>query len=207
LSAVLRSPWPYLLGLSFAANAFLLTGIIATLGPYLAGRYGVGELEVQRWNVVAMIANMLGCLLVGRLLNRGVAAHVIGFCGIVLSAAAAGLIFGGQIGSAGSIAASWLFTFGCGLLVGMWALVPRCSPSPASMGATSGLITQLTLIGVLFGAPLAFMAQSGSTAAPMLALIGVATLVCLAGGAPIWLRSRSAMPSGLPERPSAVGVK
>jgi predicted MFS family arabinose efflux permease len=207
LSAVVRSPWPYLLGLSFAANAFLLTGIIATLGPYLAGRYGVGELEVQRWNVVAMIANMVGCLLVGRLLNRGVAAHIIGFCGIVLSATAAGLIFGVQIGSAGSITASWLFTFGCGLLVGMWALVPRCAPSPTSMGATSGLVTQLTLIGVLLGAPLAFMAQSGSTAAPMLTLIVIATLVCLAGGAPIWLRSPSTRPSGLPERPSAVGAK
>jgi hypothetical protein len=75
------------------------------------------------------------------------------------------------------------------------------------MGATSGLVTQLTLIGVLLGAPLAFMAQSASTAAPMLTLIVVSTFVCLAGGAPIWLRSPSARPSGLPERPSAVGAK
>jgi predicted MFS family arabinose efflux permease len=207
LGAVLRTPWPYLLGVSFAANAFILTGIIATLGPYLARRYGVNELEIQRWNVVAMIANMLGCLLVGRLLNRGIQAQLIGLCGIVLSGTAAGLIFGAQLGIAGSVAVSWLFTFGCGLLVGMWALVPRCAPSPASMGATSGLVTQLTLIGVLLGAPLAFMAQSGSTAVPMLSLIVVATLVCLASGAPIWLRSASAKTAGFPEGSSAVGVK
>jgi predicted MFS family arabinose efflux permease len=207
LSAVLRTPWPYLLGLSFAANAFVLTGTIATLGPYLAGRYGIDELEVQRWNVVGMLANMLGCLLVGRLLNRGVAAHLIGLCGIVLSGTAAGLIFGVQIGAAASIAASWVFTIGCGLLVGMWALVPRCAPSPNSMGATSGLVTQLTLIGVLLGAPLAFAAQSASTPVPMLSLIVIATLICLAGGAPIWLRATSARPPGLPDGAPAIGVK
>ena len=207
LGAVLRTPWPYLLGVSFAANAFILTGTIATLGPYLAHRYGVSELEVQRWNVVAMVANMLGCLLVGRLLNKGVQAQVIGLCGIVLSGTAAGLIFVSQLGVAGSIAVSWLFTFGCGLLVGMWALVPRCAPSLASMGATSGLITQLTLIGVLLGAPLAFMAQSAPSAGPMLTLIVVATLVCLAGGAPIWVRSPSPKLAGLPEGSSAVSVK
>jgi predicted MFS family arabinose efflux permease len=207
LNVVLRTPWPYLLGLSFAANAFLLTGIIATLGPYLAGRYGVSELEVQRWNVLAMIANMLGCLLVGRLLNRGVPAHIIGLCGIVLSGGAAGLIFGAQIGTAGSIVASCGFTFGCGLLVGMWALVPRCAPSPSSMGATSGLVTQLTLIGVLLGAPLAFAAQSASASTPMLTLIVLGTLVCLAAGAPIWLLNQGAQPAGLPGAPSPIGVK
>jgi predicted MFS family arabinose efflux permease len=207
LGAVLRTPWPYLLGLSFAANAFVLTGTIATLGPYLSHRYGVSELVVQQWNVVAMIANMFGCLLVGRLLNRGIPAQIIGFCGIVLSGAAAALIFGAQLGVARSIAMSWVFALGCGLLVGMWALVPRCAPSPSSMGATSGLVTQLTLIGVLLGAPLAFAAQSASTAIPMLMLILAATLVCLAGGAPIWLRSNSAKPSSIPEGSRAVGVK
>jgi hypothetical protein len=117
------------------------------------------------------------------------------------------MIFGAQLGLTGSIAASWVFTFGCGLLVGMWALVPRCAPSPASMGATSGLITQLTLIGVLLGAPLAFMAQSAATAGPMLTLIVVATLVCLGSGAPIWLRAGSPSPAGLPEQSSVVGAK
>jgi predicted MFS family arabinose efflux permease len=207
LALVLRTPWPYFLGVSFAANAFLLTGTIATLGPYLARRYGISELEVQRWNVVAMVANMVGCLLVGRLLNRGVQAHLIGLCGIILSGTAAGLVFGAQLGVAGSIATSWVFTLGCGLLVGMWALVPRCAPSPNSMGATSGLITQLTLIGVLLGAPLAFMAQSASTVGPMLTYILAATLICLAGGAPIWLRSPDARPSALPGGSTAVGAK
>jgi predicted MFS family arabinose efflux permease len=154
-----------------------------------------------------MIANMIGCLLVGRLLNKGVRAQIIGLCGIVLSSTAAALIFGTQLGVALSIAASWVFTFGCGLLVGMWALVPRCAPSPSSMGATSGLVTQLTLIGVLIGAPLAFMAQSAATAGPMLLLILTATTICLAGGAPIWRLAPKANPSGLSEAPSTVSVK
>jgi predicted MFS family arabinose efflux permease len=207
LSAVLRSPWPYLLGVSFAANAFLLTGTMATLGPYLSAHYGVRELDVQHSNVVAMVANMVGCLLVGRWLNMGVSAHLIGFSGIVVSGVAQSLIFGVRIGFPGSIFASWVFTFGCGLLVGMWTLVPRCAPSPNSMGATSGLVTQLTLIGVLLGAPFAFAAQSAQTSAPMLILIAVGTLVCVASGAPVWLRAASAQRSGIPNRSPAIGVE
>jgi predicted MFS family arabinose efflux permease len=207
LSAVLRTPWPYLLGISFAANAFLLTGIIATLGPYLTTHYGISELAVERWNAGAMVANMTGCLLVGRSLNRGVPAYAIGICGILLSGAAGTLIFGAQIGLRGSIAASWVFTFGCGLLVGMWALVPRCAPSPTSMGATSGLVTQLTLIGVVLGAPLAFGAQAASSPAPMVTLIIAATLICLVSGVPVWVRSRVVSASGLSARSQAIGIK
>jgi predicted MFS family arabinose efflux permease len=207
LSAVLRTPWPYLLGISFAANAFLLTGIIATLGPYLTTHYGISELVVERWNAGAMVANMTGCLLVGRSLNRGVPAYAIGICGILLSGAAGTLIFGAQIGLRGSIAASWVFTFGCGLLVGMWALVPRCAPSPTSMGATSGLVTQLTLIGVVLGAPLAFGAQAASSPAPMVTLIIAATLICVVSGVPVWVRSRVVSASGLSARSQAIGIK
>ncbi|NYY80226.1 hypothetical protein DMH27_04345 [Raoultella planticola] len=36
----------------------------------------------------------------------------------------------------------------------MWALAPIVAPSRDSIGATSGLITQLTLIGVFLGPPL-----------------------------------------------------
>jgi predicted MFS family arabinose efflux permease len=207
LNAVLRSRWPYLLGLSFASNAFLLSGSTATLGPYLAHRYGISELSVQYWNIVAMLVNVVGSLLVGRWLNRGVPAMMIGLGGIAVTVVSACLIFGVQLGYAGSIVTFWVFTFGSGLLVGMWALVPGCAPTPNSLGATSGLVTQLTLIGVLLGAPLAFGAQSATTSGPMLTLIVGATLLCFAGGAPIWRRASTAHLSGMPERLPAVGLK
>ncbi|MEN3752008.1 hypothetical protein ABC733_02760 [Mangrovibacter sp. SLW1] len=120
-------------------------------GPWLAKTYDVSLTVAARWNVVAMLANGMGCLLVGALLNRGIKALTLGIVGIVLTGLPALVIFSLQPGLMPSIFASWVFTFGSGLLVGMWALAPVVAPSRDSMGATSGLITQLTLIGVFLG--------------------------------------------------------
>ncbi|MDE1150525.1 MAG: MFS transporter [Azospirillaceae bacterium] len=188
LKAVLRSPWPYALGISFGADAALQTGIMAVLAPYLAKRYGVSEVLAQNCNVVAMAVNIAGCLLVGVLINRRVPAWLIGAVGTIVTGAGAAAIFAADLGFEGAVAASWVFTFGSGLLVGMWALLPVCAPSPSSAGATSGLVTQITLMGVLAGAPLAFSAMAAPTPGPMLTFIGLSLLINLAG-LPVWLRA------------------
>ncbi|QGY29145.1 MFS transporter [Pantoea cypripedii] len=187
LRAVLKSPLIYLLGISFGADAFLQTGIISTLAPYLAKRYSVPVLEVAHWNVVAMVCNGIGCLMVGAMLNRGVKAAAIGVVGLVLTGAPALAIYTLPLGFMVSVAASWVFMFGSGLLVGMWALAPVVAPSRESIGATSGLITQLTLVGVFLGPPL-FIAAQNSEDPQSLALLVIAGLVVCLAGLPIWLR-------------------
>lgn len=193
LRSVLRSPLIYLLGISFGADAFLQTGIISTLAPYLAKRYSVPLVEVAHWNVVAMVCNGIGCLMVGALLNRGVRAVVIGMVGLVLTGLPALAIYTLSFGFAFSIGASWLFMFGSGLLVGMWALAPRVAPSRESIGATSGLITQLTLVGVFLGPPLFIAAQHSESSSSLALLVTGGLVVCLAG-VPIWLRERDPQP-------------
>lgn len=193
LSSVLRSPWVYLLGISFGADAFLQTGIISTLAPWLSQRYNVPVVEVAHWNVMAMICNGIGCLLVGYLLNRGVRAVVIGCCGLLITGVPALAIYLLPLGFAVSIAASWLFMFGSGLLVGMWALAPVVAPSRESIGATSGLITQLTLVGVFLGPPLFIVAQSSASTSPLTLLVVGGLVVCLTG-IPIWLRDVTSHP-------------
>lgn len=187
LRAVVRSPLIYLLGISFGADAFLQTGIISTLAPYLSKRYSVPLVEVAYWNVVAMVCNGVGCLMVGAMLNRGVKAAAIGFTGLVLMGIPALAIYLLPLGFMLSIGASWLFMFGSGLLVGMWALAPVVAPSRESIGATSGLITQLTLVGVFLGPPLFIAAQHSGSLQSLGMLVAAGLLVCLAG-VPIWLR-------------------
>lgn len=204
LGQVLRTPSVYLLGLSFGADAFLQSGIVASFGPFLARHYGADVMAVNGWNVGAMVTNTIGCLLVGRLLNWEIPARTIGFCAIVLTGLPAYLIFAFPIGIGPSIAACWVFTFGSGLLVGMWALLPVVAPSPQSMGASSGLVTQITLLGVLLGAPFCFAAQAASTPGPMLIVLTVGLVLCLAA-APVWIRaSRPALSyTGSAARPSS----
>ena len=124
----------------------------------------------------------------GRLLNRGIPAWLAGVIGVVLSGAPVAMIFGLQLGYVGSIAAAWVFAFGCGLLTGTWALVPSCSPLPSSMGATNGLVTQLIMVGVLLGSPLTFWANSKIGGAPMQILNIVTVLINLCCGLPVWIR-------------------
>ena len=205
LRDVLKSPLPWLLGISFGADAFLQTGVITTLAPCLAKSYGVDPMMVSRWNVVAMVCNGVGCLMVGALINRGVKAVRIGLAGIVLTGLPALLIFSLQPGLWPSIFASWVFTFGSGLLVGMWALAPIVAPSRESIGATSGLITQLTLIGVFLGPPLFFHALQNASGHSLALLVLVGLAVCLVG-LPIWLRDPNHKPTAEQRAPDGADI-
>ncbi len=201
VAAVLRSPSIYALGLSFAAAAFLQTGMIAVLAKLLAMRVGASEAEVHSFGIVAMLFNMGGAFAVGVLLNRGVAAWVIGSVGALIAAVGTLLLrfVVPDLGSA--IAVDCLLMFGCGLLAGMWALLPRVAPSPQSFGATSGLITQITLIGVLFGPPSAF-AAFGLGGVGFVLIVGV-MLAGTAGAVPIWLKKSSqTSAAGTPQGPA-----
>lgn len=197
IAQVLRSPWPYILGASFAANAFLQTGMVAVVPGLLAQRLGVSIGQVQPFTMLAMFCNIGGAFGAGALLNRRVPAWAVGSAGIALCGlCAAGLIVAPLTLAAG-IALNCGLLAGCGLLVALWALLPLVAPSPGSFGATSGLLTQITLIGVLFGPPAALAGQvegpSGLLLFTVLSLSG-----CLIG-LPVWLRVKSggaSMPAG-----------
>jgi predicted MFS family arabinose efflux permease len=178
IGKVLKSPLVYLLGLAFAGDSFLQTGVLATLGHFLAERYNVSPTEVAHWNSVSMIFNAVACIAVGLLMRAGFASSTITTLGLVVTGVPGALLYGLDIGYMPSIFAVWALMFGSGLLVGMWTLVPYVAPSPDSTGATSGLVTQLTLMGVLFGPPAFFAAQAATGVAPSLAVFFVALVVC-----------------------------
>ncbi|MVV51783.1 MFS transporter [Pseudomonas sp. PB120] len=180
LVSVLRSPWPYLLGISIGGDAFLHVGVIATLAPYLQNHYGADPLEINAWNIGAMVLNAMGCLLFGKLLNQGFSPVRVGIIAIIATGVPAFAIYALPIGIAGSIACSWVLMFFSGILTGMWSFVPNVSPSAGSIGATSGLVTQLTLLGVLLSGPVCFAAMSGDLPISMQGVIVIALLACVA---------------------------
>ena len=192
VASVLRSPWPYALGISFAAAAFLQTGMIAVLVKLLAMRVGATEAEVHSFGILAMLFNLGGAFSVGALLNRDVPAWIIGVAGVAMSAIATLLLRLAVADLTTAIAVDCILLLGCGLLAGLWALLPRVAPSREALGATSGLVTQITLIGVLFGPPAAFAALDagpiGFVAISAVMLLGTAAAV------PIWLRKSSSGP-------------
>jgi DHA1 family inner membrane transport protein len=194
IGLVLRSSWPYILGLSFAANACLQTGVIAALPQMLAKSIGASEARVHSFSILAMLINMLGALGVGALLNRGVRALSIGFTGISLCALACLGLTVVPAGFPQAMAMNCAFMLGCGMLVGLWALLPLVAPSWRTLGATSGLITQITLVGVLFGPPAALSSLAGRPSGFLL-FVGLSLAVSFIG-LPVWLKADHAASAG-----------
>lgn len=192
IGAVLRSPLPYILGLSFAFAAFLQTGFVAALPHLLSERIGASVEQVHSFNILAMLCNIAGAFALGELLRRGVSAWIIGAGAVLLCAAAASALVIAPTALMPAMLMNCLLMLGLGVLVGMWALMPLVSPSPMSNGATSGLLTQITVLGVLFGPPSVFMAASAGVPG-LLTFIAVAVVgSCI--GWPVWLKSDAAAP-------------
>lgn len=193
LSAVIRTPWPLVLGLSFAAAAFLQTGFVATLPAMLAASIGVAEVQVHSFTILAMLCNVAGAFSFGLLYNRGVRPAVMGLSAVGACALAGSLLVLAPTALIPAMAMNCVLMAGLGVLVGMWSLLPMVAPSPTCMGATSGLITQVTLLGVLFGPPSAFAAHYALPHGGLIFLAVGVTLSLVAW--PIWTRRPVAAPA------------
>jgi len=180
LNRVLRTPAIYFMGLAFAAAAFVQTGVVSTLPEQFGARYGIPVGLAAGIGTLGMVINMLGSLSTGPMLNRGIGTALsIGVTAVIIAAIAACGVFLPLQSFALTLAASLVFFLSAGVVVGLWALMPTIAPSPQSIGATSGLVTQLTLWGVLFGPPAAFGALGGGGWSHMVTNILVAMGACL----------------------------
>lgn len=186
LGAVIRTPWPFVLGLSFAAAAFLQTGFVATLPRLLAESIGVGEAQVLSFNILAMLCNVGGAFMFGTLYNRGIRPVRMGVLAVAACAVAGSLLVMAPTSLLVAMGLNCMLMAGLGILVGMWSLLPLVAPSPACMGATSGLITQITLLGVLFGPPAAFAAHAALPHGSMV-FLAFGVVFSLAAW-PIWVK-------------------
>jgi predicted MFS family arabinose efflux permease len=187
LVQVLRTPLPFVLGGSFAAAAFLQTGFVATLPVLLSARLGVSEAQVHGLAVPAMLGNIAGAFAFGMLAGRRVAAHVLGLGAVALCALCGlGLVLAGHSWGL-ALALDIGLMLGLGLLVGTWSLLPLVARSPATFGVTSGLITQITLVGVLLGPPGAFVALAIGPAAQVGFIALGCAFACMAW--PVWRRA------------------
>ena len=189
LSTVLRAPACYALGVSFACAAFVQTGVVSTLPETLSSQYGLSVPMAHSVGMFGMLCNIIGCLLMGWLMNRNFPRMALAQVSVVLSALAGiGIYMPGSTAGI-TVVLALVFFLGSGLVVGLWALLPITAPTPASRGAASGLVTQITLWGVLFGPPAAFAAQAGGGASREMVNIAMALLLC---GIMLWIVVRRA---------------
>ena len=182
MAKVIRTPGPLVLGLAFACTAFMQTGLVSILPNLLIKMYGVTFAIAASIGSLGMIFKTAGCLAAGPLLNRNISPIAIAVAGVIL-AILGGITMGLPLPSF-SIAAmvSGVFFFGAGLVVGLWALTPTVAPDYQSLGAASGVVTQVAIWGVLFGPPAAFAAEAHggwTIVSTSIALAGACIVTCI----------------------------
>lgn len=154
---VLRRLPPYRVALASGASAFIQTGIMNALTAYLTGRFSVSTSEAAGAGTIAEGFVIVGSLSVGHLLKAGQSARRLALIGGAVTLVGGIVLYLPPTQYFGACASVCAFSLGIGLVNGLiWTCVPGVAPSPETMGATSGLVSQVTYLGVLLGPPAIF---------------------------------------------------
>jgi hypothetical protein len=153
---VLKAVGAYRLGLSSLCCALLTGGFMAALPGGLASRFGTSMGYSAGIAILDLALNAFAALAVAAALRRGLSMRLVAIGGSLIVALGWSVFFQAHSLSA-AILSSAAFSASMGALNALiWGLLPAVTPSPEASGATSGLVTQATYIGVLLGPPLVF---------------------------------------------------
>ncbi|WP_250518708.1 MFS transporter [Caballeronia sp. ATUFL_M1_KS5A] len=193
---VLRSRAPYRVALASGASAFIQTGIMAALTVYLARRFQISIASAAGIGTLAEVFVAIGCLSVGHLLKAGAKTWMLAIAGGIVMLAGGIVMYLPATALVGAAVAVCAFSLGIGTVNGtIWTMVPGAAPTPATLGATSGLVSQATYLGVLLGPPAIFATFYEGGWTVRVTLVIVATVLQLA---PILMGSRSKDADELP---------
>ncbi|MDR5825976.1 MFS transporter [Caballeronia sp. LZ043] len=184
---VLKSRAPYRVALASGASAFIQTGIMAALTVYLARRFQISIPHAAGIGTIAEVFVAAGCLSVGHLLKAGVQTRTLALTGGAVMLAGGIVLYLPATALLGAAVSVCAFSLGVGVVNGtIWTLVPGAAPSPATLGATSGLVAQATYLGVLLGPPAIFGTFYEGGWKVRIALLLIATVLQIA---PILVRT------------------
>jgi len=171
--------------LAFGGVCLVLLAAVALAPVVLAAAQGRSVAEVASLTALAALPSIIGRILPGWLLERGVRALAIF---VIAAAIAAATLAGALLLPAPlwvTLALFAAFQISAGALPGLLsAMMPHVAPTPAQLGTVSGMCSQAVNIGNLVGPPLvlAVYATGGtSMAVSLLITLLAASLAVIAG--------------------------
>jgi len=159
LRVTLRSTGPWWLGLSFTVYSAQWIGVIGFL-PTIYAQAGLAPTLAGVLTALVAAANIIGNVIAGQWLHRGVQARTCLHMGFVCMAVCAGLTFATLDGTPLlplwlRFAAIFLFSAAGGLIPGtLFAASLHLAPSQATLSTTVGLMYQCSCLGQFAGPPL-----------------------------------------------------
>jgi MFS family permease len=154
ISATLRSPAAWLMAVAFAMYSGQWLAVVGFL-PSIYAQAGVGGQWVASLTALAAAVNILGNVMAGRLLGRGVPPLVLLGTGFVAMAGGTLLAFAPHVPPALQYAAVLAFSMVGGLIPAtLFSLAIRLAPGPDTVSTTVGWIQQWSALGQFAGPPL-----------------------------------------------------
>ena len=197
---VLTSARAYAVAVGALASAMLQVSVMSLLPSLLANGHGFSGPQSALVIVFAMLANLLGAMLI-------VATRLRNIPAITLPVTAAAAAFFGfatvsQLAADLSLVLAYVMVF-CATIgtanALIWSLLPAAVPSPEAAGATAGLITQGSFLGVLIGPPTFFWIQHESPVLVAILALVLAVLMLV----PLFAHAAAGR-SGIAMTPAAV---
>jgi len=151
----LRAPGPWLVSLTFAMYSGQWLAVVGFL-PSIYAQAGLHGAALGVLTALAAAVNMVGNVASGRLLQKGVSASVLLYCGFLAMAMGAALAFGAWTSDlpVWRYAGVLLFSMCGGLVPGtLFALALRLAPSEGTVSATVGWMQQWSSAGQFVGPP------------------------------------------------------
>lgn len=162
IARTIRAPGPWLASLAFAAYSSQWLAVIGFL-PTIYAQAGWATASAALATALAAAVNMVGNIASGRLLQRGVGAPPLLYCGFMAMALGAWLAFSapGDGGALLRYAGVLLFSAVGGLVPGtLFSLGVRLAPDEGTVSSTVGWMQQLSAFGQFAGPPLAAWAAA-----------------------------------------------
>ncbi|HZA84537.1 MAG TPA: MFS transporter, partial [Actinomycetes bacterium] len=180
---------PALLASGFCAVVLIASALLGMLPTFLVEERAGGNSAAGTATALVALSSVLGSLVAGWLLGRGLGPRPLLAAALLMPLAAFPVVrAGGSIGASVLAAATLLAANGV-VIAAVFAAVPRMAAAPDHLAVVNGLIAQLGSAGTLLGPPLfalAVAAAGWGTFPPLVAAftgLGLAALLLAEKGA------------------------
>jgi len=173
---------PALLAGGFCAAVVIGGAVLAVLPTFLEEERRAGIAAGGTATALVALASVLGSLVAGWLLGRGVGLRALAAGGLLMPLASWPVVrAGGSLGGSVLAAAALLAANGV-VVAGVFAAVPRVAAAPDHLAVVNGLVAQLGSAGSVLGPPLfawAVVAAGWQVLPPLVAVFTILGLVLL----------------------------
>ena len=189
----LAQPGLWILALTFGFYTLLWMALMVWLPTFLIEQRGATVALAAQLTVVVIIVNLVGNLLGGWLLQRGLSRwQLLVFVGLLAIACGLG-IFTNELPDGLRYGLCILFSCLAGMLPAtVMSGAPAFTPSPRQIGAANGLLVQGSNLGQLSGPPLiaTLVAYTGGWQAGSWIFVACGTIILLLAAALRWLEAK-----------------